>query len=119
MILLLMPLTCGTLEQERQLRTCPYFFLMMDLRLWYTSAPARRASEKVLQPVGRIMNSCTDKHVSEHTIAYLKRNGEEPVPRTEYIMLPYCSLCTEKHSHRQWPGRKDRLRHLFKIMLRS
>ncbi len=38
--------------------TCPYFFLMMDLRLWYTSAPARSASENVLQPVGRIMNSC-------------------------------------------------------------
>ena len=38
--------------------TWPYFFLMMDLRLWYTSAPARSASENVLQPVGRIMNSC-------------------------------------------------------------
>ena len=44
--------------------TWPYFFLMMDLRLWYTSAPARSASENVLQPVGRIMNSCAARQGS-------------------------------------------------------
>ena len=46
--------------------TWPYFFLMMDLRLWYTSAPARSASENVLQPVGRIMNSCAGKEALTH-----------------------------------------------------
>lgn len=51
----------GVLMQARlgkELRTWPYFFLMMLLRLWYTSAPARSASLNDFTPVGRIMNSC-------------------------------------------------------------
>ena len=39
-------------------RAWPYFFLMMDLRLWYTSEPMRMASVNELAPTGRIMNSC-------------------------------------------------------------
>mmetsp|Transcript_25430 Transcript_25430/g.40664 ORF Transcript_25430/g.40664 Transcript_25430/m.40664 type:complete len:389 (-) Transcript_25430:289-1455(-) len=38
--------------------SCPYFFLMTDLRWWYTSDPMRIASENEDAPMGKIMNSC-------------------------------------------------------------
>lgn len=38
--------------------SCPYFFLMTFLRLWYTSEPIFIASVKEAAPTGRIMNSC-------------------------------------------------------------
>mmetsp|Transcript_6231 Transcript_6231/g.14183 ORF Transcript_6231/g.14183 Transcript_6231/m.14183 type:complete len:200 (-) Transcript_6231:309-908(-) len=38
--------------------SCPYFSLMTDLRLWYTSVPIFIASVNEVAPVGRIMNSC-------------------------------------------------------------
>merc|ERR1719161_1466246 len=38
--------------------SCPYFFLITDLRLWYTSEPIFIASVKLVAPTGRIMNSC-------------------------------------------------------------
>jgi len=36
----------------------PYFFTSIAPRVWYVSAPMRRASENVLAPPGWIMNSC-------------------------------------------------------------
>ncbi|KAG6545647.1 hypothetical protein Mapa_012832 [Marchantia paleacea] len=38
--------------------SCPYFFLITDFKLWYTSLPICIASLKDEAPVGRIMNSC-------------------------------------------------------------
>ena len=43
---------------KKQKKILPYFFLMIDLRLWYTSQPMRIASENDDAPTGRIINSC-------------------------------------------------------------
>mmetsp|Transcript_70220 Transcript_70220/g.146958 ORF Transcript_70220/g.146958 Transcript_70220/m.146958 type:complete len:236 (+) Transcript_70220:647-1354(+) len=37
--------------------SCPYFFLITPLRVWYTSVPMAIASLKLEAPTGRIMNS--------------------------------------------------------------